>query len=97
MRGDYRNEWRATPGPPASGEGKGFLATLFLTVAPAGKVTLPLLTGAIVRDCEPCPSSGSECVNVSYWPKADELGDAIGRQLSRVHRTCCQRSRKGSP
>jgi protein-L-isoaspartate(D-aspartate) O-methyltransferase len=26
-------------------------------------------------------------------PKAAELGDAIGRQLSRVYRTCCQRSR----
>jgi hypothetical protein len=26
--------------------------------------------------------------DVAYWPKADELDDAIGRQLSRVHRTC---------
>lgn len=33
--------------------------------------------------------------NNCNWPKADELDDAIGRQLSEVHRTCCQRSRKG--
>jgi ATP-dependent DNA ligase len=26
---------------------------------------------------------------VRSWPKADELDDAIGRQLSRVRRTCC--------
>jgi hypothetical protein len=25
---------------------------------------------------------------VRNWPDADELDDAIGRQLSRVHRTC---------
>src|SRR5262249_52917823 len=31
------------------------------------------------------------------WPKAAELGDAIGRQLSGGHRTCCRRSRDGSP
>jgi hypothetical protein len=28
-------------------------------------------------------------------PRAAELRDATGRHLSRVHRTCCQRSRKG--
>jgi hypothetical protein len=28
-------------------------------------------------------------LNFRFWPKADELDDAIGRQLPRVHRTCC--------
>jgi hypothetical protein len=40
---------------------------------------------------QPVCTAGVRC-----WPKAAELGDAIGRQLSRIHRTCCQRSRNGS-
>src|SRR5260221_3191837 len=43
------------------------------------------------------PGSARMCLDVWYWPKAAELGDAIGRQLSGVHRTCCQCSRDGSP
>ena len=35
--------------------------------------------------------------SVRGWPKAAELSDATGRQQSGVHRTCCQRSRNGSP
>ena len=31
------------------------------------------------------------------WPEAADLGVAASRQLSGVHRTCCRRSRKGSP
>jgi hypothetical protein len=30
------------------------------------------------------------------WPKAAELSDATGRQLSGEHRTCCQLSGNGS-
>jgi hypothetical protein len=46
-----------------------------------------------LKTCQGCIRGVAILWNVSYWPEADELDDAICRQLSRLHRTCCAAAR----